>query len=374
MLFEKFNLKNTVLANRIVMAPMTRTRSKNGIMTAMNAEYYQQRASVGLIITEGTSISDTSMGYLYVPGLYNAAQTESWKQVTQSVHNAGGKIFTQLWHVGRVSHISNQPNHFQPVAPSAILAKESTAWGIEDGKEGRVQVSEPRALVTAEIKEIIGDYVKAALNAIRAGFDGIEIHAANGYLIDQFLNPDTNLRTDNYGGSIKNRARFVLEVIDGISEAIGADKIGIRFSPYGTQHDMSIFYDIEELYSYLASEISKREIAYIHLHDQGELLNKHFDFIEKFRSWYSGNIMLAGFLTKEKAQHLLKENLVDLVAFGRPLISNPDLVVRLKNNYPLTPADRETFYGFSAHGYIDYKNYDKLSESEQSELQNQSVL
>lgn len=361
MLFEKFNLKNTVLANRIVMAPMTRTRSKNGIMTAMNAEYYQQRASVGLIITEGTSISDTSMGYLYVPGLYNAAQKESWKQVTDAVHLAGGKIFNQLWHVGRVSHISNQPNHFQPVAPSAIIAKDSTAWGIEDGREGRVQVSEPRALVTAEIKEIIADYVKSAINAIQAGFDGIEIHAANGYLIDQFLNPDTNQRTDHYGGSIENRARFVLEVIDAISEAIGTDKVGIRFSPYGTQHDMSIFDGIEELYHYIASEISKRNIAYVHLHDQSELYEKHFDFLRKFRGWYDGHIIFAGFLTKEKAEKLVAAGLVDLVAFGRPLISNPDLVERLKSGYPLTPADRDTFYGFSSTGYIDYQSFDQLS-------------
>ncbi len=361
MLFDKFNLRNTVLENRIVMAPMTRTRSKNGIMTEMNAEYYKQRASVGLIITEGTSISDTAMGYLYVPGLYNAAQTESWKQVTHAVHTAGGKIFTQLWHVGRVSHISNQPNHFQPIAPSAILAKDSTAWGIENGIEGRVQVSEPRALVTAEIAEIIDDYVKAAQNSMKAGFDGIEIHAANGYLIDQFLNPDTNLRTDQYGGSIENRSRFVLEVIDRIADAIGADKIGIRFSPYGTQHDMSIFEGIAEVYKYLALEIAKRGIAYIHLHDQEDLYDKHFDFIKKFRGWYDGNLIFAGFLTKEKANYLVEENIVDLVAFGRPLISNPDLVHRLKNNHPLTPADRETFYGFSATGYIDYKTFDELN-------------
>ncbi|WP_333660803.1 alkene reductase [Chishuiella changwenlii] len=371
MLFDKFNLKETVLENRIVMAPMTRTRSKNGIMTTMNAEYYKQRASVGLIITEGTSISETSMGYLHVPGLYNAAQTESWKQVTEAVHSVGGKIFTQLWHVGRVSHISNQPNHFQPVAPSAILAKESTAWGIEDGVEGRVQVSEPRALVTSEISEIIEDYIKSAKNAIDAGFDGIEIHAANGYLIDQFLNPDTNLRMDQYGESVQNRARFVLEVIDAISEAIGADKIGIRFSPYGTQHDMSLFDGIDELYEYIAKEISKRKIAYIHLHDQGTLYNDHFDFIKKFRNWYKGNIIFAGFLTKEKAEDLIKENLVDLVAFGRPLISNPDLVHRLKNNLPLTPPDRDTFYGFSAEGYVDYKSFDELSKQQQSELYNQ---
>ncbi|WP_433830493.1 alkene reductase [Flavobacterium anhuiense] len=368
MLFEKFNLKNIELSNRLVMAPMTRSRSKNGIMTETNAEYYQQRASVGLVITEGTSISENSMGYLYVPGIYNAAQTESWKLVTKAVHAKGGKIFTQLWHVGRVSHISNQPNHFDPIAPSAILAKESTAWGIENGIEGRVQVSTPRAVFKAEIKEIIQAYVKAGLNAIEAGFDGIEIHGANGYLVDQFLNPDTNLRTDEYGGSIENRARFVLEVIDALSTAIGADKIGIRVSPYGTQHDMSVYDDITDMYHYLASEFSKRDIAYVHLHDQGTLYSEHFDFIENFRGWYTGNIIFAGFLTKELAEQLLEKNLIDLAAFGRPLISNPDLVERLKNNYPLNPGDRDTYYGFSSTGYIDYPNYNELSEEDKKAL------
>ena len=371
MIFDKFNLKNIELSNRIVMAPMTRTRSKNGIMTDMNALYYSQRASVGLIITEGTSISNTSMGYLYVPGIYNAAQTESWKLVTDAVHSKGGKIFTQLWHVGRVAHISNQPNHFQPVAPSAILAKDSTAWGIEGGVEGRVQVSEPRALVKAEISEIIEDYVKAAKNAIAAGFDGIEIHGANGYLIDQFLNPDTNLRTDEYGGPLENRARFVLEVIDAIAAAIGADKVGIRVSPYGTQHDMSLFDGLEDAFKYLAQEFSKRGIAYVHLHDQGLLYAEHFDFIEKFRTWFSGAVIFAGFLTKETAEGLIEKGLVDLVAFGRPLIANPDLVERFKNNYPLTPGKRESFYGFSAEGYIDYPNYSDLNEEEKKSLLDQ---
>lgn len=364
MIFDKFQLKNIELSNRIVMAPMTRTRSKNGIMTEMNALYYQQRASVGLIITEGTSISESSMGYLYVPGIYNAAQTQSWKLVTEAVHNQGGKIFTQLWHVGRVSHISNQPNHFQPIAPSAILAKNSLAWGIDNGIEGRVQASFPRALTEAEIPEIVADYARAARNAISAGFDGVEIHGANGYLVDQFLNPATNLRTDSYGGSIENRSRFVLEMIDAISAAIGADKIGIRFSPYGTHHDMPLFAEIKDLYQYLALELSKREIAYVHLHDQGQLYTEHLDFMEKFRQWYTGAIVFAGFLTKERAEELIDKGLIDLAAFGRPLISNPDLVDRFRNNYPLTPGVQETFYGFSAEGYIDYKNFEELSEEQ----------
>lgn len=358
MIFEKFNLGKLALSNRIVMAPMTRTRSRNGIMTDMNAEYYRQRASVGLIITEGTSISASSMGYLYVPGLYNAAQTESWKKVTKAVHEQGGKIFTQLWHVGRVSHVSNQPNHFDPVAPSAIQAKDSTAWGIEDGREGRVQVSTPRALEVAEIAEIIQDYVKAAQHAMKAGFDGIEIHGANGYLIDQFLNPFTNLRADVYGGSIANRTRFVLEVVDAISEAIGSEKVAIRFSPYGTQHDMALYDDIKATFQMLGEELSKRDLAYVHLHDQGTLYSEHYDFIEKFRKWYNGNIMFAGFLTKQKASELIGDNLIDLAAFGRPLISNPDFVYRLENDFPLAESKREFYYGNTPEGYVDYPTYD----------------
>ena len=368
MIFDKFNFQNITLTNRIVMAPMTRTRSKNGIMTQMNADYYAQRSSVGLIISEGTSISETAMGYLHVPGIYNAMQTQSWKRVTEAVHEKGGKIFTQLWHVGRVSHLSNQPNHFQPVAPSAILAKESLAWGIDKGIEGRVQVSMPRALMTEEIPEIIADYLQAAKNAMEAGFDGIEIHAANGYLIDQFLNPDTNHRTDSYGGSIENRSRFVLEIVDAISTAIGPSKVGIRFSPYGTQHDMSLFSQIGETYRYLATELAARGIAYVHLHDQGTLYDQHLDFMQQFRQWYSGTIIFAGFLTKQRAEELIAQGIVDLVAFGRPLISNPDLVERLKNNYPLTPGIRESYYGFSSEGYIDYKCYQDLTETEKHAL------
>lgn len=350
------------------MAPMTRTRSRNGMMTAMNVEYYKQRASVGLIITEGTSISASSMGYLYVPGLYNSAQVESWKPVTRAVHQQDGKIFTQLWHVGRVSHISNQPNHFQPVAPSAIQAKDSLAWGIKDGVEGRVQASVPRALIPAEIGEIVVDYVKAARSAMEVGFDGIEIHAANGYLIDQFINPDTNLRTDAYGGSIENRTRFVLEVVDAVSEAIGSEKVGIRFSPFGTQHDMSVFAQLEDTYQYIATELAKRTIAYVHLHDQGTVYNDRFDFLDKFRAWYDGPIVFAGFLTKDKAEELLRKELVDLVAFGRPLISNPDLVERFKNNLPLSPGVRELYYGTTSEGYIDYPEFDELSEEKQLSL------
>ena len=219
-------------------------------------------------------------------------------------------------------------------------------------------------MITAEIDEIIGDYIKAAKNAMKAGFDGIEIHAANGYLLDQFINPDTNHRTDAYGGSIENRSRFVLEVVDAISDAIGAERVGIRFSPYGTQHDMSVFADIEDTFQYLFTELSKRKTAYIHLNDQGTLYADHFGFIEKTRRWYEGTVVFAGFLTKERAEELIMKGLIDLAAFGRPLISNPDLVERLKNNHPLSPGIQQLFYGSSAEGYTDYKKHQELSENQ----------
>lgn len=357
MIFEKYNLEKIELSNRIVMAPMTRTRSKNGILNDDNVEYYRQRASVGLIITEGTAISPTSMGYLNIPGLYNSAQTQSWKKVTDAVHYESGKIFTQLWHVGRVSHISNQPNYFQPLAPSAIRAENSFPWGIENGKEGRVAASMPRALLIEEIHETLYDYQTSAKNAMKAEFDGIEIHAANGYLLDQFLNSHTNIRKDQYGGNIENRCRFILEVVDIISAEIGASKVGIRFSPFGTSHDMSIYDEIQETFEYLAIQLSKRNIAYIHLNDQGSILKENFGFLRNFRQAYQGNLIFAGQLTKELASDLISKEIIDLAAFGRPLISNPDLVERFKFNHPLTEAKPELFYGSTSEGYTDYPNF-----------------
>lgn len=358
MIFDTFKLQQLELSNRIVMAPLTRTRSQNGIPNQMNVEYYRQRASVGLIISEGTAISPTSMGYLNIPGLFNAAQIKGWQKVTQAVHEEGGKIFAQLWHVGRISHVSNQPNYFQPLAPSDIQAQNSFPWGVMDGKQGRVPASKPRAMLLEEIQETISDYAKAAKNAMISKFDGIEIHAANGYLLDQFLNPNTNIRTDEYGGSIVNRCRMVLDVVDAISNEIGSERVGIRFSPYGTQHDMPLFNELSETFEYLASELERRNIAYIHLNDQGKIFKEHYEFMEKMRNNFSSCIIFAGQLKKDIATELISSGIIDLAAFGRLMISNPDLVERFKNNWELNPGKPELYYGSTAEGYIDYPKYE----------------
>lgn len=367
-LLSPVKIGNYQLKNRVAMAPMTRTRSPHGIPTANNATYYAQRASVGLIISEGTAISPTSMGYLHIPGLFNAAQVKAWKPITKAVHDNNGIIFTQLWHVGRISHYSNQPNYQSPVAPSAIIAANAMCWGIENGIEGRVPTVMPRALEKEEIQDIIQDYVKAAKNAIAAGFDGIEIHAANGYLIEQFLNPCSNTRKDEYGDGIDNRCRFAIEVLQACVDAIGSDKVGIRLSPYGFIHDMQDYKDLEDTYEYLAKAMNKMDLAYVHFNSSGILLTEKEDFIIRFRAWYEGNLMIAGELTQAKAQRLLDKGLVEMAAFGRPLISNPDLVERFKNNLPLTPPNPATFYGSNMEGYIDYKAYAEMTDAEKAAL------
>lgn len=358
--FEKGNLK---LVNRLVMAPMTRARNPDGILNEMNAAYYAQRSGkdgAGLIITEGTAISPTSMGVLYVPGIYTQEMVEGAKKVTTAVHHKESKIFTQLWHVGRVSHTSNQPDGQLPVGASDIRAENSTAWGFdENGQEGFVTCSVPRPLETAEVKLVAQNFAHAAACAIEAGFDGVELHGANGYLIEQFLNPHTNNRTDEYGGSIKNRSRFLLEAIDFCISKIGADKVAIRLTPYGGLHELPHYDEIEATYEYLATELQNREIAYIHIMDQKSrgsfALPK--GFLERFRSWYNGIIILAGGMDKKIAETMIEAGIIDLAAFGEPFIANPDLVSRLKNDWPLAEPDRSLHYGGKEKGYLDYSVY-----------------
>lgn len=362
-LFKSFEKGNLKLVNRVVMAPMTRARNPDGILNDMNAAYYAQRSGTegaGLIITEGTAISTTSTGVLYVPGIYTQEMVDGAKKVTVAVHEKGSKIFTQLWHVGRVSHTSNQPNGQLPVGASYIRAVNSTAWGFdENGQEGFVTCSVPRALETEEVKLIAEDFAHAAACAIKAGFDGVELHGANGYLIEQFLNPHTNNRTDQYGGSIKNRSRFLLEAIDFSIAKIGADRVAIRLTPYGGLHELPHYDEIEETYEYLAKELQNRGIAYIHIMDQksrGSFALPE-SFLERFRSWYDGIIILAGGMDKKSAEAMIESGIIDLAGFGEPFIANPDLVSRLKNDWPLAEPDRSLHYGGAEEGYLDYSRY-----------------
>ncbi|SKD04850.1 2,4-dienoyl-CoA reductase [Chitinophaga ginsengisegetis] len=363
LLFEPYTGKGLALKNRIVMAPMTRARNPNGIPNEMNALYYRQRTNAGLIITEGTSISPTSSGVLHIPGLYTPEQVEGWKLVTAAVHAAGTKIFTQLWHVGRVSHTTNQPGGIAPVSASNIQAANSHAWGYnENGQEAFVTCSVPVALTTGGVKGVIQDFANAAANAVKAGFDGVELHGANGYLIEQFLNPFVNNRTDEYGGNIVNRSRFLLEAIDACIANIGAAKVAIRLTPYGGLHEMPHYDELEATYSYLAAELGKRNIAYIHIMDQqsrGSFALPN-GFLERFRKQYSGVIILAGGMNKEKAEQYLIAGTIDLAAWGEPYIANPDLAERLKNNWPLNTPDRNLHYGGAAHGYTDYVAYEAI--------------
>jgi len=366
MLFEPFKKQSLQLKNRIVMAPMTRARNPDkGVPTSMNAEYYRQRSGAGLIITEGAAISETSVGVLRIPGLHTAEQTEGWKLVTQAIHGEGSMVFAQLWHVGRISHVSNQPNRQLPVGPSDIRAVTSFSWGYdEDGNENFVSCSQPRPLSSQEIKQVEVDFAQASSNAIKAGFDGIELHGANGYLIEQFLNPFINNRVDQYGGTIENRCRFLLETVDTCAEKIGYERVAVRLSPYGGLHDSPHYEEIEPLYYYLTQELAKRNIAYIHIMDQKSRGSYALPegFLARFRSWYSGIIILAGGLDREKSEELLVEGNIDLAAFGEPFIANPDLTERLKHHWPLAQPDRSTFYGGAEQGYTDYPCFDTEKE------------
>lgn len=363
-LFEPYSLGPLRLRNRVAMAPMTRARNPDGIPNDLNALYYRQRASAGLIVTEGTPISKTAEGFLFIPGIYTPEQIRGWRKVTDAVHQEGGAIFSQLWHVGRVSHVSNQPDGIAPVSSTAQVARNSQAWGLkEDGTAGPVDVSTPRALTTEEVKSVIQDFARAAGSAIDAGFDGVELHGANGYLIEQFLNPLVNDRTDQYrGDTIENRVRFLLEAVDTVIEKIGAPRTAVRLSPYGGLFDMGLYGDVEQTYLYLADQLSKRGLAYVHLMDQLSRGSTPIpsDFLQKFRSHYKGTLILAGGMTRERAQELIHDGLIDIAAFGEPFIANPDLVDRLRNEWKLVQPDRSLSFGGGPEGYTDYPRYGTL--------------
>lgn len=359
-LFSPLKVGALTLPNRLVMAPLTRMRSKQpgNIPHALNAEYYAQRASAGLIIAEATQVSQQGQGYPATPGIHSDDQVEGWKLVTDAVHKAGGRIALQLWHVGRISHPSHQPNGSLPVAPSAIPAANSGTY-TADWKE--TPILAPRALETSEIAGIIADFKKGAENAKKAGFDAVEVHGANGYLLDQFLQDGSNQRSDQYGGSIENRARLMLEVLDAVIDVWGADRVGIRLSPYGTFNDMKDSNPIE-LFKYVLGQLNNRSIAFVHLIEPRSSAAGGGDTVvsdapntaELFRSAYKGTLISAGGYTPDTAKAVVQDGLADAVAFGRHYISNPDLVERIRTNTALTPYDRSTFYGGSEKGYTDY--------------------
>lgn len=361
-LFEPFAMGGHQLGNRIAMAPLTRSRARpHNVPSEFAPLYYGQRGDAGLIVTEGTAISPNAIGYLNVPGLWTADQVEAWKPVTKAVHDRGGVIFTQLWHVGRVSHVSTQPDQAAPVSSTARIAADSQAFGLgEDGAPALIDVSEPRALTTDEVRGVTGDFVRAARNAIDAGFDGVELHGANGYLIEQFLNANVNDRTDAYHGeTLEGRTRFLLETLDAVIAAIGAERTAVRLSPYGELHDNGAYPEIEETYLFLADEFSRRGIAYVHLMDQSTRGSTATpaDFLAKFRAHYKGVLILAGGMTRVRAEKMIDAGLIDIAAFGEPFIANPDLVARLRNNWPIAESDRAIHYGGGAHGYTDFPAY-----------------
>ncbi|MGF6444696.1 alkene reductase [Paraburkholderia youngii] len=361
-LFDGYDLSGLSLRNRVVMAPMTRSRAANGVADSETALYYRQRAGAGLIVTEGSQISVEGRGYLLTPGIHTPEQVEGWAKVTRAVHEEGGRIFIQLWHVGRISHTTLQTNAESPVSSVDRPAVGSTARAYDAaGSPATVHVSRPRALTTFEISRVVKDFVRAATNAIAAGFDGVEIHGANGYLLEQFLNGALNTRVDRYGGvRIENRLRFVLETIDAVADAIGAAKTGLRLSPFGRIHDMQAYAGEEETWLTLAAQLAARKLAYVHLNDQHPFGPPALsaNFLRKWRDVYPGTIVLAGGFDLHKGDQMISSGVADLIAFGRPFISNPDLVQRLANGLALAPIDRSNFYGGGPKGYTDYPVFD----------------
>lgn len=362
-LFDPINLAGLHLANRIVMAPMTRARARSGVADEQTALYYKQRASAGLIISEGIPVSLEGTGFLFIPGLYTDEQEAGWRGVTRAVHEAGGRIFAQLWHVGRMSHRSLQPSAGSPVSSVARTAVGATAYGwMEAGVPGVVAADTPRALLTSEIPRLVDDFRRAARRAMDAGFDGVELHAANAYLFEQFINGELNTRADAYGGSIENRIRLLLETIDAMSDEIGSGKIGVRITPFGRMSDMKGFADEADTWLAVAHALSRRDLAYLHCSDKDGMADAGVPsgFGSEFRRAYQGTLISAGGFTLQDAQAAVMSSSLDMVAFGRPFISNPDFVERVRNGWPLKEADRATFYGpHGPKGYTDYLRYEE---------------
>lgn len=367
-LFTEVKLGPYTLKNRIVLPPLTRSRSSQpgNIPNELMAEYYAQRAGAGFMVTEGTQIEPRGQGYAWTPGIHSAEQVEGWKKVTRAVHERGGIIFAQLWHVGRVSHTSLQPDQAMPVAPSAIRADAVKVF-IETGPgEGALaDPSEPRALTTAEVKELVQLYAKAAQNALDAGFDGVELHCANGYLVNQFISEHTNTRDDEYGGSLENRLRFLKDVVAAVSAVVGSERLGVRFAPLFESTDEDRVYlglvesDPFTTYIEAVKLLNEANIAYLSLAeaDWDQAPDLPADFYTAVRDTFGGRIMYAGKYSVEKALRVLEAGLGDIFGFGRPFIANPDLPARIRNGWSFNPVDPATMYGGTDKGYTDYAAY-----------------
>lgn len=351
-LLSPYKLGELELPNRIVMAPLTRQRAgKGNVPHQLNAEYYVQRASAGLIIAEATQVSQSGQGYPNTPGIHSPEQVAGWRLVTDAVHQHKGRIYLQLWHVGRISHPDFQPDGALPVAPSAIAPKGQVLT-----YEGMKPFVTPRALETWEIPEIVEQYRKGAENALEAGFDGVEIHAANGYLIDQFLRDGTNQRTDKYGGSIENRARLLVEVTEAVIGVWGANRVGVRLSPSGTFNDIRDS-NPSETFGYAAQALNKFDLAYLHIFEAIEADIRHGATVvptSHLKERFQGTLIVNGGYDKTRGDTVLSTGAADLVAFGTLYIANPDLPERFALNAPLNQADPTTFYGGGEKGYTDY--------------------
>lgn len=367
-LFDSVGLGPYTLRNRIVLPPLTRSRSSQpgNIPNDLMAAYYRQRTGAGFMVTEGTQIEPRGQGYAWTPGIHSPEQIAGWRKVTDTVHAEGGIIFLQLWHVGRVSHTSLQPGGAAPVAPSAIAANAVKVF-IETGPgEGALaEPSIPRALTTAEVKELVQLYAQAARNALEAGFDGVEIHCANGYLVNQFISAHTNRRDDEYGGSLENRLRFLREVTQAVADVVGKDRVGVRFAPlFATTQEDRVYLGLVEddphaTYIEAIKVLEDIGIAYVSLAeaDWDNAPELPETFREDVRKNFSGRVLYAGKYTAERGVRVIESGWGDLIAFGRPFIANPDLPKRIANNWPLTPVDPATMYGGTDKGYTDYRTY-----------------
>jgi N-ethylmaleimide reductase len=361
-LFNPFDLGSLVLPNRIVMPPMTRARAASGdVPTPLMAEYYRQRAAAGLIVTEGTQISPEGQGYAWTPGLHTPEQAQGWKGVTSAVHAAGGRIFAQLWHVGRLSHVTLQPGARAPVAPSALVAEgvqvfiDADGLGARAGSGRKVQHSTPRALATAEVTGIVREFAAAAEQALLAGFDGVELHAANGYLINQFIDSGANQRTDRYGGSLRNRLRFLEEVAQAVAAVAGPGRVGVRLAPLTTLQG-AVDATPQATYVAAARLLDEIKIAYLHIAeaDWDDAPAMPPAFKEALRLVYSGAMIYSGHYDRERGNEAIARGWADLIGFGRPFIANPDLPHRLLSGAALNAGDPTSYFGGDARGYTDY--------------------